>query len=144
MPLIKQGFVFEAQNLAGSEQYTRQLCALAETGGAVGELTTVLIRGPESHRLIIAVSIPFLVKSKELLRSLLNTHGALPLIFHILSDIGHSLHKEAVWSICQLADTLDVRVDSHEKNQSMDNCILHDSTLVRVFPVPITFYNTSV
>ncbi|OXU25505.1 hypothetical protein TSAR_000315 [Trichomalopsis sarcophagae] len=124
MPLIKQGFVFEAQNLSGSEQYTRHMCALAETGGAVGELQSILLRGQESHRVVTAVSIPFLIKSKELLRCLLKNHGALPLIFDILSNNEHTLYKEAIWSICQLADSLDVRPDVLDKNQPIDNCLL--------------------
>lgn len=130
MPLIKQGFVFEAQNLSGSEQYTRHMCALAETGGAVGELQSILLRGQESHRFVIAVSIPFLIKSKELLRCLLKNHGALPLIFDILSNSKHTLYKEAIWSICQLADSLDVRPEVLDKNQPIDSCLL--STMVNV------------
>ncbi|XP_058803227.1 armadillo repeat-containing protein 5 [Phymastichus coffea] len=130
MPLIKQGFVFEVQNLSGHEQYTRQLCALAETGGAVGELASILLRGQETHRSVIALSIPFLIKSKDLLRQLLNTYGGLPLIFDALSDSEHSLHKEAIWSICQLADSLDVRPEGIDKNQSSENgFIYHDTSL---------------
>ncbi|XP_017887307.1 armadillo repeat-containing protein 5 [Ceratina calcarata] len=117
IPLLKQGFVFEAQTLYGSEQYTRQLCALAETGGAIGELTSILLRGEETHKLIIAVSIPFLIKSRYTLKSLLNNHGGLRLIFRVLSDKQHSLYENAIWSICRLATTLDVQPEIIEKYQ---------------------------
>ncbi|KZC13265.1 Armadillo repeat-containing protein 5 [Dufourea novaeangliae] len=120
MPLLKQGFVFEAQTLYGSEQYTRQLCALAETGGAIGELTSILLRGDETHKLIIAVSIPFLIKSRYILKSLLNSYGGLPLIFRVLSDQQHSLYENAIWSICRLANTLQIQPEIIEKCQSTD------------------------
>ena len=102
----------------GSEQYTRQLCALAETGGAVGQLSAILLRDNEANKIITAVSIPFLIKSKELLRNLLNNHGGLPLIFRILADPEHSLHENAILSISRLADLLDIRPDINIKNQS--------------------------
>ena len=130
MPLIKQGFVFEVQNLYDSEQYTRSMCAVAETGGAVGDMSSVLLRGQESHRLLVAVSIPFLIKSKDLLRCLLKNHGGLSIIFDILSDNEHKLHKEAIWSICQLADSLDVRPDSVDKNQAIDGLMFHHTARV--------------
>ena len=117
MPLLKQGFVFEAQTLCGSEHYTRQLCALAETGGAIGELTSILLRGEEAHKLVIAVSIPFLIKSRDILKSLLNNHGGLQLIFHILSDQQHVLYENAIWSICRLASTLEIQPEIIEKCQ---------------------------
>ncbi|CAK9809483.1 Armadillo repeat-containing protein 5 [Anthophora plagiata] len=47
--LLKQGFVFEAQTLYGSEQYTRQLCALAETGGAIDTASTDFPRVYDNH-----------------------------------------------------------------------------------------------
>ncbi|KAK1133789.1 hypothetical protein K0M31_011579 [Melipona bicolor] len=117
VPLLKQGFVFEAQTLCGSEYYTRQLCALAETGGAIGELTSILLRGEEAHKLVIAVSIPFLIKSRDILKSLLNNHGGLQLIFHILSDQQHVLYENAIWSICRLASTLEIQPEIIEKCQ---------------------------
>lgn len=120
MPLLKQGFVFEAETLYGSEQYTRQLCVLAETGGAVGELTSILLRGEEAHKLIIAVSIPFVIKSRYILKSLLNNHGGLQLIFHVLSDQQHVLHENAICSICRLANTLEIQPEIIEKCQITD------------------------
>ncbi|XP_029052676.1 armadillo repeat-containing protein 5 [Osmia bicornis bicornis] len=120
IPLLKQGFVFEAQTLYGSEHYTRQLCALAETGGAIGELTSILLRGEEAHKLVIAVSIPFLIRSRYILKSLLNNYGGLRLIFHVLSDQQHSLYENAIWSICQLASTLEIQPDIVEKCQITD------------------------
>lgn len=120
IPLLKQGFVFEAQTLYGSEQYTRQLCALAETGGAIGELTTILLRGEEAHKLVIAVSIPFLIKSRYILKSLLNNYGGLRLIFRVLKDQQHSLHEHAISSICQLANKLQIQPEVVDKCQAMD------------------------
>ncbi|KAJ8679925.1 hypothetical protein QAD02_015712 [Eretmocerus hayati] len=123
MPLIKQGFVFEALTLSSSEQYTRELSAFAETGGAIGEFTSVLLRGQPTHRPVIAISIPFLIKSRDLLRNLLSLHGGLPIIFDVLADKDHKLHKEAVWSICHLADSLDLRPDALDKSPSTDICL---------------------
>ncbi|XP_076232608.1 BTB/POZ domain-containing protein Rnb [Calliopsis andreniformis] len=120
IPLLKQGFVFEAQTLYGSEQYTRQLCALAQTGGAIGELTSILLRGEEAHKLVIAVSIPFLIKSQCILKSLLNNYGGLPLIFRVLSDQQHSLYENAIWSICRLANTLQIQPEIVDKCQIVD------------------------
>ncbi|XP_012349280.1 armadillo repeat-containing protein 5 [Apis florea] len=120
IPLLKQGFVFEAQTLYGSEQYTRQLCALAETGGAIGELTSILLRGEEAHKLVIAVSIPFLIKSRYILKSLLNNHGGLRLIFQILCNQQHNLYENAIWSICQLANTLEIQSEIVEKYQIIE------------------------
>lgn len=102
----------------GSEQYMRQLCALSETGGAVGQLSAILLRGQESNKSIISVSIPFLIKSKEILKNLLINHGGLPLIFRILADPEHNLHERAILSISRLADLLDIRPDTTVKNQS--------------------------
>ncbi|XP_015597251.1 armadillo repeat-containing protein 5 [Cephus cinctus] len=117
IPLLKQGFVFEAQTLYGSEQYTRQLCALAETGGALGEFASILVRGQESHRFMVAVSIPFLIKSRDGLRNLLNNHGGLSLIFRVLADREHSLHENAICSISCLANSLEIRPDSVDRSQ---------------------------
>ncbi|OAD58302.1 Armadillo repeat-containing protein 5 [Eufriesea mexicana] len=101
-------------------QYTRELCALAETDGAIGELTSILLRGEEAHKLVIAVSIPFLVKSRHILKSLLNNHGGLRLIFNVLSDQQHNLHENAIWSICRLANTLEIQPEIIEKCQNTD------------------------
>ncbi|CAL7947352.1 unnamed protein product [Xylocopa violacea] len=120
IPLLKQGFVFEAQTLYGSEQYTRQLCALAEIGATIGELTTILLRGEEADKSITAVSIPFLIKSRDNLKLLLNNHGGLRLIFDVLSDEQHSLHENAIWAICQLAKTLEIQPEVMEKCQAAD------------------------
>ncbi|XP_076278500.1 BTB/POZ domain-containing protein Rnb [Lasioglossum baleicum] len=120
MPLLKQGFVFEAQTLYGSEQYLRHLCALAGTYGAIGELTSILLRGDEAHKLVIAVSIPFLIKSRDILKSLLDNHGGMPLIFRVLSDRQHSLYENAIWSICRLADTLQIQPETIDKCQISD------------------------
>ncbi|XP_078044752.1 BTB/POZ domain-containing protein Rnb isoform X2 [Augochlora pura] len=117
IPLLKQGFVFEAQTLFGSEQYVRKLCALAETGRAIGELTSILLRGDEAHKLVIAVSIPFVIESRCILKSLLNNYGGLPLIFRVLSDQQHSLYKNAIWSICRLAKTLQIQPEMIDKCQ---------------------------
>lgn len=139
--MLKQGFVFEAQTLYGSEQYARQLCALAETGGAVGELTSILLRGEETHKLVIAVSIPFLIKSRYILKSLLNNHGGLRLIFHVLSDQHHNLHENAIWSICRLAHALEIQPDAVEKCANSDTAstdfpIVYDNHLK---PATVTF-----
>lgn len=138
MTLLKQGFVFEAQTLYGSEQYTRQLCALAETGGAIGELTSVLLRGDEAHKLVIAVSIPFLIKSRYILRSLLNNYGALPLIFRVLSDQQHSLHENAIWSICRLANTLQIQPEIIDKCQITDTASTDFPRVYDNHPKPAT------
>ncbi|KAI4495640.1 hypothetical protein M0802_008475 [Mischocyttarus mexicanus] len=121
IPLVKQGFVFEAQTLYGSEYYTRQLCALGETGGIIGELTAILIRGEDFHKAMIAVSIPFIVKSKVNLQLFLYNHGGLKLILNLLNDIKHTLNENAVWSICQLANTLQIRPEFNDK------CLIPDA-----------------
>ena len=111
----------------GSEQYTRQLGVLAETGGAIGDIQSILLRGQKSQQSVVAVSLPFLIKSKDLLRCLLNNFGALNLIFDILADSNHTLHKESVWSICQLAALLEVKSETLEKNQPVG---FHNTNLV--------------
>ncbi|XP_003704054.2 BTB/POZ domain-containing protein Rnb [Megachile rotundata] len=138
MPLLKQGFVFEAQTLYGSEQYTRQLCALAETGGAVGELTSILLRGEEAHKSVIAVSVPFLIRSRYILKSLLNSYGGLRLIFRVLSDQQHSLYENAIWSICQLANTLEIQPEIVEKCQNTDTASTDFPTVYDNHPKPAT------
>lgn len=109
VPLIQQGFVFEAQTIYGCEQCLLQLSALAETGGAVGQLSSILLRGTETNKNMIAISIPFLVKSKKSLRYLLSEHGGMPLIFQVLENPAHSLHDNAILSISQLAELLDIQ-----------------------------------
>nr|XP_033322147.1 armadillo repeat-containing protein 5 [Megalopta genalis] len=138
MPLLKQGFVFEAQTLYGSEQYLRQLCALAETGGAIGELTSILLRGDEAHKLVIAVSIPFLIKSRYILKSLLNNYGGLALIFRVLSDQQHSLYKNAIWSICRLANTLQIQPEMIDKCQITDTASTDFPRVYDNHPKPAT------
>ncbi|XP_012283687.1 armadillo repeat-containing protein 5 [Orussus abietinus] len=118
--LITQGFVFDAETLHGSEQYIFEMCKLAETGGAVGELATLLIRGQESQKFVTAISIPFLIKSRDILRTLLGTHGGLALIFRVLNDRKHPLYEKAIWSINRLAHTLDIKPESVGKCQMME------------------------
>lgn len=79
-----------------------------------------MLRGEEAHKLIIAVSIPFLIKSRYILKSLLNNHGGLRLIFQILSNQQHNLYENAIWSICRLADTLEIQPDIVEKYQIIE------------------------
>lgn len=138
MPLLKQGFVFEAQTLYGSEQYTRQLCALAETGGAIGELTSILLRGEEAHKLVIAISIPFLIKSRYILKSLLNTYGGLSLIFCVLTDQRHNLYENAIWSICRLAHTLQIQPEIIDKCQTADTTSTDFPRVYDSHPKPAT------
>ncbi|XP_076675105.1 BTB/POZ domain-containing protein Rnb isoform X1 [Andrena cerasifolii] len=138
MPLLKQGFVFEAQTLYGSEQYTRQLCALAETGGAIGEFTSILLRGEEAHKLVIAVSIPFLIKSRYILKSLLISYGGLPLIFRVLTDRQHSLYENAIGSICRLASTLQIQPDVLDKCQIVDTASTDFPRVYDNHPKPAT------
>ncbi|XP_011506421.1 PREDICTED: armadillo repeat-containing protein 5-like [Ceratosolen solmsi marchali] len=129
VPLVKQGFVFEAHNLSGSK-YIRQLCDCAVTGSAVGEFSSILLRGQEADRLITAVSIPFIIVSKETLRRLLKDHGGLDLIFDVLSDDKHSLHNKAIWSINMLANSLNMQPETPDKSQPTDSSLLfHDTTL---------------
>ncbi|KOC67114.1 Armadillo repeat-containing protein 5 [Habropoda laboriosa] len=136
--LLKQGFVFKAQTLYGSEQYTRQLCALAETGGAIGELTSILLRGEDTHKQVIAVSIPFLIKSRYILKSLLNNHGGLRLIFNVLSDQQHTLYENAIWSICRLANTLEIQPEIMEKCQITDTASTDFPRVYDNHPKPAT------
>ncbi|XP_046744966.1 uncharacterized protein LOC124410547 isoform X2 [Diprion similis] len=115
--LLKQGFVFELQTMRGSEQYTRQLCALAETGCALGELASILLRGQEVHKFTIAVSIPYLIQSKDSLRTLLKTHDGLTLVFRVLADKRHCLHVNAIHAVCRLANALDIRPELVDRSQ---------------------------
>ena len=110
IPLLLQGFVFEAQTLYGTEQYTRALCDMAETGGAFGQLAWILLRGRESEKFIVAISIPYLIKSREKLRLLLTSHGGMNLIFHVLNEPDNSLYDDAILGICSLADSLGLEI----------------------------------
>lgn len=125
--------MFELQNFDKSLEYTRLLSSVAETGGAEGELSSILLRGQETNRYIVAVSIPYLIKSKEKLRKLLCKNGALPLIFDVLYDNEHSLHKEAVQAVCQLAYSLGVRPDVLDKSLPDEFTKPYDHTLVSKF-----------
>lgn len=109
MPLLKQGFVFlvfEMLTLPEAEECVRHLRTVAQTGGAIGQLSFTLLRDEDEYKLLTAVSIPLLVKSHFTLRSLLKKHEGLQLIFRLLTDSSHKLHKRAIWSICQLTKTL--------------------------------------
>jgi len=109
IPLLKQGFVFEVQDLSEPEQYMQPLCTIAEMGGSIGELSSILLRDEEKHKLMTAVSIPLLIKTHSILRSLLQNNGGLKLIFRILMEPSHHLFQQAIWSICQLAKTLQIQ-----------------------------------
>lgn len=124
MSLLLQGFVFEAQTLYGTENYTRALCDLAETGGAFGELATLLLRGQESQKFIVALSIPFIIKSREKLRVLLHNHGALVLIFRVLNEPDNPLYDDAILAICRLADSLYVAAPERSIERSNSNATL--------------------
>lgn len=131
MNLLKQGFVFEAQSLYKADLYMQQLSFVAETGGAVGQLSSVLLRGEEQLKLIVAVSIPFLIRKSRTLKSLLQNHGGLQLIFRLLNEPSHELHEQAIWSICRLAATLQIRPKTVEKCSAttMNNSLLHEYLL---------------
>nr|XP_012223821.1 PREDICTED: armadillo repeat-containing protein 5 [Linepithema humile] len=106
--LLKQGLVFEIQTLPESEEWTRCLRTVAETGGSIGHLSFMLLRGEEQHKLLTAVSIPLLIKIRSTLERLLNKYGGLELIFRLLVDSSHDWHERAIWSICQLAKSLKI------------------------------------
>jgi hypothetical protein len=107
--LLKQGFIFEVQDLSEPEQYMQPLCIIAEMGVSIGELSSILLRDEEKHKLLTAVSIPLLIKTHSILRSLLQNNGGLKLIFRILMEPSHHLFQQAIWSICQLAKTLQIQ-----------------------------------
>lgn len=127
MPLLLQGFVLEAQTLYGSEHYTRALCDIAETGGAFGEMATLLLRGQESQKSTVAISIPFVIKSHEKLRILLKYHNGLELIYREVEDSKNSMYDDAILSICKLADSLKVSTpkgpSGEEENEKVENCV---------------------
>ncbi|XP_011175415.1 armadillo repeat-containing protein 5 [Solenopsis invicta] len=108
MPLLKQGLVFEMQTLPEAEECMQYLRTVAETGGATGQLSFILLRGEEECKLLTAVSIPLLIKTRDTLKCLLKKYGGLELIFRLLADSSHKLHKQAIWSICKLAKTLEI------------------------------------
>lgn len=106
---------------------------VADTGGAEGELSSILLRGQGMDRFVIAVSIPYLIRSKEKLRKLLCRHGALSLIYEALCDNEHSLHGESVEAVCQLAFSLRVRPDILDKSTCNNSSKSYDTTLVSEF-----------
>ncbi|XP_072746397.1 uncharacterized protein Rnb [Anoplolepis gracilipes] len=106
LPLLKQGLVFDLQTLPEAEDCTRRLRNVAETGGAIGQLSFILLRGEDEQKLLTAVSIPLLIKTQHNLKCLLDKYGGLQLIFRLLTESSHKLHESAIWSICQLARTL--------------------------------------
>lgn len=115
MPLLKQGLVLEVQTLPEAEEFTRYLRTVAETGGATGQLSFILLRGEEEHKLLTAVSIPLLIKTQDTLKCLLIKYDGLQLILRLLAESSHKLHKPAIWSICQLAKTLKIHPDDYSK-----------------------------
>lgn len=118
IPLLKQGLVFEMHTLPETEECTRYLCTVAETGGAIGQLSFILLRGEEEHKLLTAISIPLLIKTQVTLKCLLKKYGGLQLILRLLEDSTHKLHKRAIWSICQLAKTLEVHSDDYSTTET--------------------------
>lgn len=108
LPLLKQGLVFDLQTLPEAEDCTRRLRMVAETGGAIGQLSFILLRGEDDYKLLTAISIPLLVKTHRNLKCLLDKYGGLQLIFRLLRESSHKLHERAIWSICQLARTLKI------------------------------------
>ncbi|XP_029162891.1 LOW QUALITY PROTEIN: armadillo repeat-containing protein 5 [Nylanderia fulva] len=113
LPLLKQGLVFDLQTLPEAEDCTRRLRMVAETGGAIGQLSFILLRGEDEYKLLTAVSIPLLIKTHRHLKCLLDKYGGLELIFRLLRESSHELHERAIWSICQLARTLKIHSSDH-------------------------------
>ncbi|KAG7208927.1 hypothetical protein KM043_015106 [Ampulex compressa] len=109
VPLVKQGFVFEAQTLSDCAHYKKQLWTVAETGGAIGQLCSILQRGEDTEKLTIALSIPYLINSYPTLKMLLNNYGAFQLMFSVLKDHQHELFETAICSISHLAHTLRIQ-----------------------------------
>ncbi|XP_015110238.1 armadillo repeat-containing protein 5 [Diachasma alloeum] len=109
MPLLLQGFVFDVQTLRNSQEYLRTFSQSAESGGAFGDLSTILRRGRDPQKFMVALSVPFLLKSRDKLRTLLTEYGGLDLIFQLLGDEGHEMNEKAIFSVCQLAEALGVR-----------------------------------
>ncbi|KYM95607.1 Armadillo repeat-containing protein 5 [Cyphomyrmex costatus] len=138
--LVIQGFVLEIQTLPEAEDCMQHLRIVADTGGATGQLSFLLLRGEEEHKLLTAVSIPLLVKKHCTLRCLLKKHDGMQLIFRLLADSSHKLHKWAIWSICHLAKTFysdnsDLIIDTVNTNaikiyRNMKPSILFSSTVI--------------
>lgn len=99
--------------LPETEECMSYLRTVAETGGATGQLSFILLRGEEEHKLLTAISIPLLIKTQFTLKCLLKKYGGLQLILRLLADSSHKLHKRAIWSICQLAKTLEIHLDDY-------------------------------
>ncbi|XP_012255296.2 armadillo repeat-containing protein 5 isoform X1 [Athalia rosae] len=139
--LMKQGFVFELQTMRGSEQYIRQLSALAETGCALGELASILLRGQEADKIVIAVSIPFLIQSKDALRTLLKTHRGLSFLFRVLTDRTHDLHINAVYAVCRLANALEIDPQEVDRNPTQSTTRINISKTLdyHLKPTTVTF-----
>ncbi|KAL0099280.1 hypothetical protein PUN28_020093 [Cardiocondyla obscurior] len=112
-PLLKQGLAFDMQILPEIEECAPYLCKVAETGGAIGQLSSILLRGKEEHKLLAAISIPLLIKTQCTLKRLLKKYGGLQLIFCLLKNFVHEFHYRAVWSICQLAKNLEIHSDDY-------------------------------
>ncbi|XP_063973296.1 armadillo repeat-containing protein 5 [Diachasmimorpha longicaudata] len=109
MPLLLQGFVFDVQGLRNSDEYLKAFSQSAESGGAFGDVSSILRRGRDSQKFMVALSVPFLLSSRDKLRTLLTEYGGLDLIFQLLSDEGHEMNGKAIFSICQLAEALGMR-----------------------------------
>lgn len=120
LPLLLQGFVFDVQLLKNAHDYLKILCNIAESGGAFGELSTILLRGQESHKLMVAVSVPFLLQSKDKLRILMADYSGLELILGLLTDEKHPLNENSILSVCQLAKALEIAPEKIER-QSVPN-----------------------
>lgn len=114
LPLLLQGFVFDVQCLSNWRDYLRTFSKSAESGGAFGELSAILRRGRDSQKFMVALSVPFLLKSRDKLRTLLTEYGGLDLIFQLLEDESHGMNENSVFSICQLAEALGVRPNMPE------------------------------
>ncbi|KAL7295853.1 hypothetical protein TKK_0010898 [Trichogramma kaykai] len=119
LPLLKQGFALEVESLHNAEQYISQLRSVAEQGGVVGELQNILLRSHED-RPIVVVSIPFLIKTKTILRTLLlnETYSGLRLLFDILANQNHDLYEASIVAICKLANTLNLKPDPAFQNRT--------------------------
>lgn len=130
--------MFDVQDMPEREEYLQELREVAETGGAIGQLSSVLLRGEEQHKLIFAVSIPFLiVRSRANLRSLLHSHGGLEMILRLLSDARHQMHERAIWSICRLAVTLEIRPEAVDKcPTSASNGLFRDYSRETIYSQP--------
>ncbi|XP_011307321.1 armadillo repeat-containing protein 5 [Fopius arisanus] len=109
LPLLLQGFVFDVQSLCNCKEYLRIFSKSAESGGAFGDLSTILRRGRDTQKFMVALSVPFLLRSRDKLRTLMTEYGGLELMFQLLRDETHEMNENAVYSVCQLAEALGVR-----------------------------------